>query len=308
MKWTASDIPDLKGKIAIVTGANSGLGYHESLALASKGAMVILAVRNRDKGQLAFDRIKSEVPDAELVVMKLDLANIESIKHFADSYLEEFERLDILINNAGLMAVPLSRTTQGFEMQFGTNHLGHFVLTALLIDKIGRTPASRIINVSSLLYKSGKINFNDLNWDQSYSKWAAYGVSKLSNLLFTIELDRRLSLAGKQTIAASAHPGWSSTNLQTKGAELEGTKLKSSLMNFSNILFAQSASMGALPILYAATAAAVESSGFYGPDGLGGLRGYPTEVKTDPRFVDPRIALKLWEASEKMTGIHFVIR
>lgn len=308
MKWTASDIPDLKGKIAIVTGANSGLGYQESLALARKGAMVILAVRSREKGQAASDLIRSEVPGAELVVMKLDLANIESIKHFADSFLEEFERLDILINNAGLMAVPLQRTTQGFEMQFGTNHLGHFVLTALLIDLINQTPASRIINVSSMLYKYGKINFNDLNWDKSYSRWTAYGVSKLANLLFTIELDRRLRLAAKQTLVAASHPGYSSTNLQTKGAEMEGAKFKKSVMKFSNILLGQSASMGALPTLYAATAAAVESSGFYGPDGLGGIHGYPKEVKTDPRLVDPMVALKLWEASEKMTGVQFVIR
>jgi NAD(P)-dependent dehydrogenase (short-subunit alcohol dehydrogenase family) len=308
MKWKAFDIPDLKGKIAVVTGANSGLGYQASLALARKGAMVILAVRNREKGQVAFDRIKSEIPEAELVVMKLDLANIESIKHFADTFLEEFERLDILINNAGLMAVPLLRTTQGFEMQFGTNHIGHFALTALLIDIIDRTPASRIVNVSSIAYKMGRINFDDLNWNKSYSKWAAYGQSKLANLLFTIELDRRLRLAEKHIIVASAHPGWASTNLQTKAAEIEGAKFKRSMINVFNKLFGQSPRMGALPLLYAATSYSVESSMFYGPNGIFGLHGYPVEIKTDPKRVDPKVALKLWEASEKLTGIKFIIK
>jgi NAD(P)-dependent dehydrogenase (short-subunit alcohol dehydrogenase family) len=307
MKWKASDIPDLRGKIAMVTGANSGLGYQESLALARKGAMVILAVRNREKGLVALDRIKSEIPDAELVVMKLDLANIESVKHVADSFLEEFERLDILINNAGLMAGPLLRTTQGFEIQFGTNHLGHFALTALLIDLINRTPASRIINVSSLAYKMGKINFDDLNWNKSYSGWAAYCASKLANLLFTIELDRKLRLAEKPTIIAAAHPGLASTNLHRKGVQMERSKFKNTIANLSYKLFAQSAGMGALPILYAATAAPVKSSKFYGPGGLFQLHGYPKEIIIDPNRIDSLDALRLWEESEKLTGIKFIM-
>ena len=308
MKWNASDIPDLKGKIVLVTGANSGLGYQESLALARKGAMVIMAVRDRNKGNAACERIKAEIPDAELLVMKLDLANIESIKHVADTYLEEFERLDILINNAGLMAVPLLRTTQGFEMQFGTNHLGHFALTALLIDIINRTPSSRIVNVSSMAYRMGKINFDDLNWEKSYNRWTAYGQSKLANLLFTIELDRRLKLAEKQTIVATAHPGYSATNLQIRGAEIEGAKFKKSIMNLSNSLLGQSACKGALPILYAATAPDVVSSRFYGPDGLLGMHGYPREVRMDPVRVNPVVAAKLWEVSEMLTGINFGIK
>jgi len=308
MNWTAAEIPDLKGKTVIITGANSGLGYQASLDLAKKNARVIMAVGNRDRGKASCDKILALVPEAEVLVMKLDLSNIESVKHFANTFLEEFDRLDILINNAGVMAIPLMRTSQDFEMQFGTNHLGHFVLTALLMEIINKTRDSRIINVTSLIYKRGRIDFEDLNWVKSYSKWDAYGQSKLANLLFTIELDRRLKLAGKKTLALAAHPGYTSTNLQIQGAEIEKANFMKSVIKLANMLFGQPVSKGVLPILFAATSPFAKPGGFYGPGGLFGMYGYPVEETMDPKRVDPMEALKLWEVSERLTGIKFTIR
>jgi len=305
MKWTASDIPDLKGKIAVVTGANSGLGYYTCLELARKGAHVVLAARNKEKGFAALERIKLEVPEADLQFMKLDLANLETIKHFADAFIEEYERLDILINNAGVMAIPLRRTAQGFEMQFGTNHLGHFALTALMTDFMELSPRARIVNVSSLMHKFGKINFEDLNSEKSYSKWTAYSQSKLANLLFTVELHNRLRQAGKHTSVMASHPGYAATNLQTRGGEMEGSKANVVVNNIMNAIIAQPAWKGALPSLYAATCPDAESGKFYGPSGLGSVRGYPREEKIDPKLIRPEVAKRLWEESEKLTGIKF---
>jgi len=307
MKWTASNMPDLAGKTALVTGANSGLGYYTCLELARKGAHVILAARNKEKGHAAVEKIRSELPNASLQFMKLDLANIETIKYFAGSLKEEYDKLDILVNNAGVMAIPLLRTAQGFEMQFGTNHLGHFALTALLFSFMESTPGSRIVTVSSLMHKIGKINFDDLNWEKSYSKWPAYGQSKLANLLFTLELDRRIKESGKQVKAMTSHPGYASTNLQTRGGEMEGSKMNVLMNKLMNKLMAQPAWKGALPSLYAATCEKAGSGKFYGPSGLGAVRGYPREEKINPKFTDPEIAKRLWEESEKMVGFKFVV-
>lgn len=306
MKWTAADIPDLKGKIALVTGANSGLGYYTCLELARKGAHVVMAARNREKGFAAMDRIIAEVPKADLQFMKLDLSNLELIKHFEDAFTEEYEKLDILINNAGVMAIPLRRTVQGFEMQFGTNHLGHFALTGRMINFIEKTPGARIVNVSSLMHKFGKINFDDLNWEKSYSKWAAYSQSKLANLLFTLELDRRLRKSGMQTQVMASHPGYAATNLQIRGGEMEGSKANVFFNKLANKLIAQPASMGALPSLYAATSSHAVSGKYYGPSGMGAVRGNPVEEKVNPKFTDSVVAKKLWEASEQLTGIKFL--
>ncbi len=305
MKWKASDIPDLTGKIALVTGANSGLGYYTCLELARKGAHVVLASRNKDRGNAALEKIKSEIPSADLQFMKLDLANIELVKHFADAFMDEYEKLDILINNAGVMAIPLRRTVQGFEMQFGTNHLGHFALTALMFNFIEKTPGARIVNVSSLMHKFGKINFDDMNWEKYYSKWSAYSQSKLANLLFTIELDRRIRLAGKQTKAMASHPGYASTNLQIRGGEMEGSRANVAVNKIMNKIIAQPAWKGALPSLYAATSDQVQSGKYYGPSGIGSVRGYPREEKINPKFTDQETAKRLWEESEKLTGIKF---
>jgi NAD(P)-dependent dehydrogenase (short-subunit alcohol dehydrogenase family) len=308
MKWKSANIPDLTGKFALVTGANSGLGYYTCLELARKGAHVILAARNKDRGNAALEKIKSLLPNAELQFMKLDLANIESIKHFADAFIEEYDKLDILINNAGVMAIPLMRTSQGFEMQFGTNHLGHFALTALLFDFMEKTHGSRIVNVSSLMHKFGTIHFDDLNWEKSYSKWEAYSQSKLANLMFTLELNRRIQAAGLQTKVMASHPGYASTNLQIRGGELEGSKANVNVNKFLNKIIAQPAWKGALPSLYAATCEIAESGKFYGPSGLGSVRGYPREEKINPKFTDSEAAKKLWEESEKLTGIRFPIK
>jgi NAD(P)-dependent dehydrogenase (short-subunit alcohol dehydrogenase family) len=307
MKWTASDIPDLTGKIAMVTGANSGLGFHTCLELARKGAHVVLVARNKEKGNAAMEKIRSEIPSADLQFMKIDLANLELVKHFAYAFKEEYEKLDIMVNNAGVMAIPLLRTVQGFEMQFGTNHLGHFALTALMFDFIENTPGSRIVNVSSLMHKFGKFNFEDLNWEKSYSKWAAYSQSKLSNLLFTLELDKRLRALGKQTKVMASHPGYASTNLQTRGGEMEGSKANVAVNNLMNKIIAQPAWQGALPSLYAATSNKAESGKFYGPSGFGAVRGYPKEEMVNPKFKDPEIMKRLWEESEKLTGIKFIL-
>ena len=307
MKWKASDIPDLSGKFTLVTGANSGLGYYTCLELARKGAYVILAARNKDRGNAALEKIRSIVPTAELQFMKLDLANIESVKHFADAFIEEYEKLDILVNNAGVMAIPLRRTTQGFEMQFGTNHLGHFALTSLLFKFIDKTPGARIVNVSSLMHKFGKIHFDDLNWEKSYSKWDAYSQSKLANLLFTLELDRRIRHAGAQTRVMASHPGFASTNLQIRGGEMEGSSMNIRMNKILNKIIAQPAWKGALPSLYAATCERAESGKYYGPSGLGSLRGYPREEKINPKLTNPEEAKRLWEESERLTGIKFTV-
>ena len=307
MKWTTDNIGNLDGKVTIVTGANSGIGYYTTLELAKKGATVVMACRNMAKAESAAKGIKAEVKNAQLDIRKLDLADLESVHSFAEGFKKDYRKLDILINNAGLMAIPESRTKQGFEMQFGTNHLGHFALTLHLSDILTKTENSRIVTVSSIAHRIGTINFTDLNWNSSYKKWAAYGQSKLANLMFTIELQRRLEEKGASTIAVAAHPGYADTNLQTKGAIIEGSEFKKAFFSLANNLAAQPAAMGALPSLYAATAHLVEGGKFYGPNKLGGFRGYPREEKINEKKVDKVVAKKLWEVSEDLTGVRFEI-
>jgi NAD(P)-dependent dehydrogenase (short-subunit alcohol dehydrogenase family) len=303
MKWTTENMGNLNGKVVIVTGANSGLGYYTTLAFARKGAEVIMAVRNTEKGKSAAKNIKASMNRADLKLMQLDLADLDSVKSFAENFKKEYKQLDILVNNAGLMAIPESRTKQGFEMQFGTNHLGHFALTIHLADILTKTENSRIVTVSSLMHKIGKINFSDLNWNGSYKKWAAYGQSKLANLLFTYELQRKLEEAGKSAIAVTAHPGYAATNLQTKGAIMEGSNFNKMLNEMANKIFAQSAEMGALPTLYAAVEPSLKGGEFIGPDRMGGSRGYPTIAKVNGNKLNPEVAKRLWEVSEELTGL-----
>jgi NAD(P)-dependent dehydrogenase (short-subunit alcohol dehydrogenase family) len=253
--WTTENIPDLGGKIAIVTGGNSGIGFETARALARKGVSVIVASRNLARGEVAAGRIRQEHLQADLSVMELDLADLSSVSRFADAFRLSFPRLDILVNNAGVMATPYGKTADGFEMQIGTNHLGHFALTGFLIDILMRTPGARIVTVSSFAHLFGRINFDDLNSENRYWRWMAYCQSKLANLLFAYELQRRLERAGSSAISVAAHPGYSATNLQ------DDTEFR-----FLNSLFAQSPEMGALPVLYAATASDVEGGDFYGPD------------------------------------------
>ncbi|WP_405179472.1 oxidoreductase [Nocardia sp. NBC_01377] len=286
-RWDASNIPDQTGRTFIVTGANSGLGAVAARALAGAGAEVVLACRNVDKGAAVAAAIG---PRAR--VARLDLADLASVREFASSV----DAADVLINNAGVMAVPLARTADGFESQLGTNHLGHFALTGLLLDRI----SDRVVTVSSGAHAMGRIDFGDLNWERrKYQRWNAYGQAKLANLLFAYELQRRLTAAGSSKLSVAAHPGYAATELQSHTESFFDP-----LMSVGNRLFAQSAEMGALPELYAATAS-VEPGAYYGPSSLGGLRGYPGRSGSSKASKDERVAAELWEVSEKLTGVAF---
>ncbi|MEV6070023.1 oxidoreductase [Nocardia sp. NPDC052001] len=286
--WGIADIPDQTGRTIIVTGANSGLGAVTARALAEAGAQVIMACRNEVKARSVADSIGKNVQ-----VRRLDLADLASVREFADSV----ETADVLINNAGLMAVPLKRTADGFEMQIGTNHLGHFALTGLLLDKV----SDRIVTLSSGMHAMGKIDLADLNWEhRRYQRWLAYGQSKLANLMFAYELQRRLTAAGSSKLSLAAHPGYAATELQGKTESFQDYFLA-----VGNRVLAQSAEMGALPSLFAATAAEVRPGGFYGPTGLRGLRGNPGPSGSTAASRDEVTARRLWELSEQLTKVSY---
>jgi len=295
--WTAENIPDLTGKVAIVTGANSGIGYEMARALARKQATVILACRNKDKGEAAVRQIDQEYPAARAELMQLDLSDLAAVRRFADEFARHYQRLDMLINNAGIMEIPFGKTADGFELQFGTNHLGHFALTDLLLDFSLHTPQARIVTVSSIVHRFGSIDFDNLNGEKRYSRSGAYAQSKLANLLFTYELHRRFEGAGVDTMAIAAHPGWTATNLQTH----------SLMYRTLNPFMAQKPKMGALPALYAATAPDVQGGDYYGPRGWQELRGYPAKVQSSGRSHDTAVAAKLWTVSETLTGVRYQI-
>ncbi len=306
-KWTADDIPDLSGKTIIVTGGNSGIGYEASLQLAGKGARVVLACRDRKKAQAAVARLRAAHPEAEVEEMALDLASLDSVRRFAGDFLSANRELHVLCNNAGVMALPYRRTADGFEMQIGTNHLGHFALTGLLLERLLATPGSRVVTVSSGAHRVGKIRFDDLQWENGYRKWMAYGQSKLANLLFTYELQRRLEAKATGTFAVACHPGYAATNLQLAGPQMEGSSLMEWLSGVGNRLLAQSAAMGALPTLYAATAPDVRGGDYIGPDGPGEMWGHPRKVQSNARSRDRDAARRLWEVSEKLTGVKYPV-
>ena len=296
-KWTANDIPDLSGKVAVVTGANSGLGYETVLELARHGAEVVLACRDEKRGTDALGKLGGQAPDAKADLSLLDLADLASVRKFAEQYAGDHDHLDILVDNAGVMALDERRlTADGFEMQFGTNHLGHFALTGLLMPQLLARPHSRVVSVTSFGHKIGKMQFDDLQAEGKYRKWLAYGQSKLANLLFTFELDRRARAAGKDLIATVAHPGYANTNLQS------GTSFQ-----WSNFM-AQSAPMGALPQLYGATAPDVQGGEFFGPSGFMQQRGAPKRVKAASKAYDTETARRLWEVSEELTGVAYNFR
>lgn len=307
IRWGIDHIPDQTGRIAIVTGANSGLGYHTARGLALKGARVIMACRDSLKGEEARQRILREQPSAEPELWILDLGELESVRTFSVQCLDSLERVDLLINNAGLMAIPYRMTRDGFEMQFGVNHLGHFALTAQLWPLLRDTEGSRIVNVSSAAHRFGRIRFEDIHWDRRYRKWGAYGMSKLSNLLFTSELVRRISASGSTVLAAASHPGYANTDLQAKGALMKGSRTSARFFNLANRLVAQSAAMGALPSLYAATAGEVEPGAYYGPGGFLRMKGWPARDQPDPRRMDRNAAQRLWELSESLTKVKFPV-
>jgi NAD(P)-dependent dehydrogenase (short-subunit alcohol dehydrogenase family) len=295
--WSAEALGDQTGRTAIVTGSNSGIGFETARVLAGKGATVVMACRNLEKANPKADEIRAAHPSADVEVMQLDLSNLDSVQRFADAFRSKHSRLDLLINNAGIMVPPYGKTTQGFETQFGVNHLGHFALTGSLLDLLTNTPGARIVTVSSVAHLMGKIDFANLNWEKGYKAQAAYGQSKLANLLFTYELQRRLAAAGKDTLAVAAHPGWTDTNLQTHAKAVK----------FMNRFFAQNALMGALPTLYAATEPSVHGAEYFGPSGFMEMNGPPKKVKSNRRSHDRNVAERLWNVSEELTGVHFQI-
>ena len=304
-KWTAADIPDQTGRRAIVTGANSGLGFETALALAAHGAEVTLAVRDTGKGEAAADQIRSRAPQASLEVRRLDLADLASIDEFAWLWRESHpEGLDLLINNAGIMAIPRRETADGFEMQLGTNHLGHFALTGRLFEAL--RPDGRVVTVSSQAHRMGRMDFDDLMGESKYGTWRAYGQSKLANLLFMRGLAERLERAGSTVASVAAHPGYASTHLQAVGPEMRGQGWMTKVMGGVNKVMAQSAAKGALPTLYAATFPAIRSGDYVGPDGFGEQRGHPKLVGMPPSARDDAAASRLWTVSEDLTGVRYL--
>jgi NAD(P)-dependent dehydrogenase (short-subunit alcohol dehydrogenase family) len=300
-KWTAEQIPDQRGRVGIVTGANSGLGLIVARDLAGAGARVIMTSRDAGKGAKAADVVKAAHPAANVEVAHLDLADLASVRAFAQDFLAGGGRLDLLVNNAGIMAAPYRKTVDGFELQFGTNHLGHFALTALLMPAFSERPGTRVVTVSSNNHKGGEIHLYDLQGERHYSRWGAYAQSKLANLLFAFELDRRLKAAGLPMISVAAHPGYSATNLQLSGPPLQ----ERIVMRLGNRFIAQTAEMGALPILYAATYPELAGGSYVGPDGPAEMRGYPTIVQPSDRAKDEAMAQRLWQISENLTGVRF---
>ena len=305
MNWIVENIPDLTGKIIIVIGGNSGLGYESVKAFASKGAEVVLACRSAEKGEEARTEILKAFPEGKIQVMQLDLGELESVRNFAASFKNSHKKLDVLLNNAGIMMTPYFTTKDGFEGQLGTNHLGHFALTGLLMDTVLQTEGARIVNVSSGAHKNGKMDFSNLQYEngRDYSPMKAYGRSKLSNLLFTYELQRKLEAANKDTMAVAAHPGVAMTNL---ARHLESKFLFKILMPFFKRM-AQDSAMGALPQIRASVDPEVKGGEYYGPDGRKEYKGFPVLVTSNEASHNLQDATNLWEESVKLTGVNIDI-
>ena len=299
--WTLADMPGLRGRAALVTGANSGIGLVAARALARAGARVVLASRDVAKGEAAAETI-SPGPGGDVVVARLDLADLASVRELVAA---RSEPLDLLVNNAGVMALPYRTTADGFERQLGTNHLGHFALTGLLLPHLLGSSSARVVTVSSGAHRIGAIDFDDLQSERSYSKWRAYGQSKLANLLFAFELQRRVDARGTPLRSVAAHPGYAATNLQAAGPRMEGSSIGVRLSQLGNKLLGQSAERGALPTLYAATAPDLPGGAYVGPDGPMEMRGHPTLVGTSDAARDPETARRLWQVSEELTGVRF---
>jgi len=304
MTWTEKDVPDQSGRVAIVTGSNTGLGYDNARVLAARGATVVMAVRDTAKGDAAADRIRQLTPGAVVVVQKLDLGSLASVRTAGAELAAAYPRIDLLINNAGVMYPPKQTTVDGFELQFGTNHLGHFALTGLLLNNLLSVDGSRVVVVSSIAHNiRAKIDFADLQWEtRRYDRVASYGQSKLANLMFAYDLQRRLAAAKAKTIAVAAHPGVAATELvrHVPGAGLPGVNwLSGRLLNTSEL--------GALATLRAATDPAVQGGQYYGPDGFKELRGYPVLVNSSPQSHDTALQARLWSVSEELTGVTYPV-
>ena len=305
-KWSEGDVPDQSGRVVVVTGANTGIGYQTAAVLAHRGAHVVLAVRNLEKGNAALSRIVAAGPRADVTLQALDLSSLDSVRSAADALRTAYPRIDLLINNAGVMLTPKRVTKDGFELQFGTNHLGHFALTGLVLDHLLSVRGSRVVTVSSMGHRlRAAIHFDDLQWERRYEPGAAYGQSKLANLLFTYELQRRLaarSSAKNGTMAVAAHPGSSNTEL-TRNLPAIFRPVKAVL---GPMLF-QSPAMGALPTLRAATDPAVRGGQYYGPDGFLEQRGHPKLVQSSAQSHDEELQRRLWTVSEELTGVSFPV-
>lgn len=295
-KWNISQYPSQQGKVAIITGSNSGIGFETALQLAKKNMMVILACRRLDAAEKAKEDILKNFSDAQVTPMKLDLSNLKDVRRFVEDFQNHFDRLDLLVNNAGIMMSPYKETEDGFENQLATNFIGHFALTGLLMQLLLKTPDSRVITLSSLSYKWASINFSDLHFKNGYNKMKAYGQSKRACLVFAYELNRRLSLTGSSTISLAAHPGLTKTNLD---------RYYPVLIRPLGNLFLQSPKKGVLPILYAALQNKLKGGEYIGPNGFQEMRGYPTIVDSDEATKDKEIANRLWLLAEEMTGVHY---
>ncbi len=305
MTWTREQMPSLEGRTWVVTGANSGLGFETTRGLALKGALVVMACRDPKRASAAADEVRRMAPAAKLKLMTLDLASLDSIARFSEALAAEHPVVDGLVNNAGIMAIPRRLTADGFEMQLGTNHLGHFSLALRVLPLLEAATAPRLVVVASSAHRWGAMHFDDLMGEKSYSAWGRYGQAKLANLLFTYEAARRFAAAGKKTIVAAAHPGYAATNLQGVGAQMTGSKFGAWFMNLGNSIMAQSAEMGALPTLYAASAPDVTSGDYFGPDGLMQQYGYPKKVGSNAKSRDEKSAAELWSRSEALTRTTF---
>ncbi|WP_058994292.1 oxidoreductase [Haloarcula sp. CBA1127] len=305
--WTIEDMPPLRDRTVVVTGANSGLGLEGSKAFARRGATVVMACRSVERGESAAAEIRDAVPNATLDVRECDLADLSSVASFADGLRADYDAVDVLCNNAGVMAIPRSETADGFETQFGVNHLGHFALTGHLLDLLGAADGeSRIVTQSSGAHEMGEIDFDDLQRERSYGKWSAYGQSKLANLLFAYELQRRLGNHGwDDVLSVACHPGYADTDLQFRGPREMGSTLRTAAMGVANAVFAQSAEQGALPMLYAATAEDVIGGEYVGPGGLFGMRGSPEFQQSNDASQDEETAEQLWAVSTDLTGVEY---
>ncbi|MGI8594275.1 MAG: oxidoreductase [Solirubrobacteraceae bacterium] len=299
-RWSLTDAPAQSGRTAIVTGSNSGIGFRAAVGLAQRGARVVMACRNVEKAQAALDRLRAAAPGSEAEVRELDLADLSSVRDFAQGV----DQVDLLVNNAGVMALPYRRTADGFEMQLGTNHLGHFALTGLLMPTLLASEGPRVVTVSSFAHRMGSIAFDDLQSERRYRKWSAYGRSKLANLLFCFELQRRADAAGARLRSVAAHPGYAATDLQRTGPRMAGNKLEEIAMAMVNRVVAQSDEQGALPTLYAATMD-LPGGAFVGPGGPGEMRGSPRLVSASKAATDLGTAARLWEVSEELTGVRY---
>jgi protochlorophyllide reductase len=303
--WSPDDICDQTGRVALITGANSGIGFATARALADHGAHVVLACRNAEKARFAADELESELDRSSIELLTLDLSDLVSVRRSAEQFLAAHARLDLLINNAGVMGTPYRQTPDGFELQMATNHLGHFAFTGLLLNRLLTSGRARVVTVSSLMHRIGHIDFDDVAGLKIRNTWSHYGSSKLANLHFTAELSRRLDAAGESVAAVGAHPGWTRSNLIGNGAALGSGKVRARAGSAFGTFFGQSAAAGAWPTLYAATSPDVRSGQFIGPAHMAELFGPPTIVRPNRRARNADDAARLWEISEELTDVRY---